>query len=110
MDNQEPEDFSRYAAGLRVLRRRRWLLGGLILIYVPAIWLALRLGQSDRVAGMVFAVWILLVIVAVCYTAFAKCPRCGNFFHMNGFIPLYLRNCLHCGLHVSADKKTSKTD
>ena len=110
MDHPEQDDFSRYSDGLRALRKRRWLLGGLILVYIPAIWLALELSGSDRVAGIVFVAWILLVIVAVCYTAFARCPRCGNHFHMNGPIPLYLRRCLHCGLHVGADKKPPEGD
>ncbi|MDY6849047.1 MAG: hypothetical protein SV239_07985 [Thermodesulfobacteriota bacterium] len=110
MDNQEYDDqnLKQYSAGLQALRKRRLSLGVLILVYVPAIWLALKLGQSDRVAGVVFAIWILLVCVAVCYTAFARCPRCGNYFHMNGFIPLYLRRCLHCNLHVNADKQSRK--
>ncbi|MDO3377002.1 hypothetical protein [Geoalkalibacter halelectricus] len=103
---QEPEeDLTQYASGLQALRRRRWFLWGLILIYIPMMWLTLELSGSDRVAGMVFVVWILLVAVAVVFAAFAKCPRCENFFHMQGFMPLYLRRCLHCELHVTADKQ-----
>ncbi|WP_305041665.1 hypothetical protein [Geoalkalibacter sp.] len=102
---EAPEDFSQYALGMKALRRRRWFLFGLVLIYIPVMWLTLELSGSDRVAGMVFGVWILLVAVAVIFAAFAKCPRCGNFFHMQGFMPLYLRRCLHCELHVTADKK-----
>ena len=32
-----------------------------------------------------------------------RCPRCGNYFHVNGMMLLYLRRCLHCQLHINAD-------
>ena len=81
---------------------------GVILIYIPAIWLSLRLTNSDRQTFKVFAVWFLFIIISSLLTATGRCPRCGNFFHVNGFIPLYLRRCLHCGLHITADKKQRK--
>lgn len=95
----DPGDFS---VKMRQLRRRRGLLWGLVIAYLPAIYLALELSGSDRVAAMVFGVWILLVGVAVGLAAFAPCPRCGKPFHMHGFVPVYLRRCVHCELHVSA--------
>ena len=98
-------DEARIASGLRALRRRRWFLWGVILIYVPMIWLSLELTGSDRKTGVVFAVWLVFVCIAVFLAAFARCPRCGNHFHMHGVIPMYLRKCLHCQLHVCADKK-----
>lgn len=98
-----PEDQVDFARRMQSLRRRRRLLWGLILVYLPAIYLALTLSGSDRVTGMVFVVWILLVCVAVGLAAFAPCPRCGKPFHMHGFFPTYLRRCVHCGLHITAD-------
>lgn len=86
---------------MRNLRRRRWFLWGLIIAYLPAIYLALELSGSDRVAAMVFGVWVLLVCLAVGLAAFAPCPRCGKPFHMHGFVPVYLRRCVHCQLHVT---------
>jgi hypothetical protein len=35
---------------------------------------------------------------------FSPCPRCGNHFHMSGFMPVWLRRCIHCRLHLRADK------
>lgn len=91
-----------FALTMRKLRRRRWFLWGLVLAYLPAIYLALELSGSDRVAGIVFIVWILLVCVAVGLAAFAPCPRCAKPFHMHGFVPVYLRRCVHCGLHITS--------
>jgi hypothetical protein len=105
-DTQNPGKSPDYSRGLRKLRRRRRLLGGLILVYVPAIWLSLELTRSDRATGVVFGVWVVLLFFAVLLVATGRCPRCHNPFHLNGFIPLYLRHCLHCGLHIKADKNS----
>ncbi len=102
-----PNDPVAFTGRMQSLRRRRWFLWGLILAYLPAIYLALNLSGSDRVAGMVFVVWILLVCVAVGLAAFAPCPRCGKPFHMHGFFPTYMRRCVHCGLHITASQPGS---
>jgi len=109
----EPTTDDAYALAMKRLRHRRWFLWGIILIYVPVIWLSLKITGSDRSTAVVFAVWLLLVCVAVVRAAFALCPRCGNTFHMNGFIPLYLRQCVHCELHITEDslpKKETETE
>ncbi len=108
MDRKENAEFPRKDPGLKQLRRRRWFLWGTILVYLPAIWIALELTESDRATGKVFALWLIILLVAVILAAFARCPRCGNTFHMNGITPLYLRYCLHCGLHISGDPKKEK--
>ena len=105
MDEPTPVDPAIIAAGLRILRKRRWFLWSLIIIYVPAVWTSLVLTRSDRATAVVFGVWLVFLIVAVFFVTTSKCPRCGNLFHMHGFTPLYLRKCLHCQLHVCADKK-----
>lgn len=91
MDNESIE------TGLRRIRRRRWYLWGLILIYLPAIWASLALTGSDRRTAVVFAVWVLLVLWAALAASLVRCPRCGRPFHLNGVFPLFLRRCLHCG-------------
>ena len=93
------------AKGLARIRRRRWFLWGTLLVYLPAIWLSLRITRSDAATGVVFGVWFVVLLVASCTASFAACPRCGNYFHVHGFVPLFTRRCLHCGLHVSADKR-----
>jgi len=108
--NESSTESADYSRGLRKLRGRRRVMGGLILIYVPAIWLSLELTKSDRTTGIVFGIWVVLLFFAVLWVAVARCPKCRNPFHLNGAIPLYLRRCLHCGLHINADKKSSDTD
>lgn len=96
------------AKGLARVRRRRWFLWGMILIYLPAIWTSLRLTGSDSRTAVVFAVWFVFLLVASCTASFARCPRCGNYFHVHGFVPLFARRCVHCGLHLTADRRAAK--
>jgi hypothetical protein len=106
MDEPTAVDPEGIAAGLRIIRKRRWFLWSLIIVYVPAVWTSLTLTHSDRATGIVFGVWLILLISAVWLVTAARCPRCGNLFHMHGITPLYLRKCLHCQLHVCTDKHT----
>ena len=109
MEEKKAEDFSKFAFGLSKLRRRRWFLLGVILVYVPFIWLSPRLTNLGFQTGKVFVVWFLFVLVSSIFVAVGKCPRCGNFFHIKELSPLYLRSrCLHCSLHINADKKQRK--
>jgi hypothetical protein len=97
-------DTTKLEAGLKLVRRRRLWLWGIIGVYVPAIWLTLQINSAFRVVFTVFVVWVVLLIAAVLVSALAVCPRCGNYFHLHGMALLYLRKCLHCQLHVNADK------
>lgn len=105
MPEPTPVDPAAIAAGLRRIRTRRWFFWSLLIVYVPAVWLSLTLTGSDRATAVFFGVWLILLIAAVCLVTSARCPRCGNLFHMHGVTPLYLRKCLHCQLHVCEDKK-----
>ena len=106
MEEKKSEDFSKFALGLSRLRRRRWFLLGVILVYVPLIWLTPRLANFGLQAGHVFIVWFLFILASSIIVATSKCPRCGNLFHIKALAPLYLRSrCLHCDLHITADKK-----
>jgi hypothetical protein len=91
--------------GLTKVRSRRWLLWGTILVYLPGLWLALQAGLSTRTLTWLFGAWVALLCVVVGMATVVKCPRCGNAFHTNGPTFLPVRKCLHCGLHVNADKK-----
>lgn len=108
MEENLQEDFSQYAEGLKKVRQRRWYLWGVAIIYLPIIWLSLQISNSDRVTAKVFAVWFLVACVASLLAAFVKCPRCGNYFHVNGFVPVYVRRCVNCGLPLKADKERSR--
>ena len=91
--------------GLVKVRQRRWLLWGTIIIYLPGLWLALQLGLSSGTLAKLFGAWVALLCVVVGLATVVKCPRCGNAFHTNGPTFLPVRKCVHCSLHVKADKK-----
>lgn len=93
-----------FSEGLVRIRRRRWLLWTVLLTYLPAIWLSLKVTESDRKTAVVFGIWVAMAAVAGCVAAAARCPRCGNYFHLMGLTPVWVRKCLHCGLGLTADK------
>lgn len=97
----KPVDLS---PGLRAIRRRRWCLWGVIIIYVPLIKIVLSYWGAFEVVSKVFAVWFVFMFAAVLWSSLSKCPRCGNYFHIQGLTLLYLRKCLHCQLHINADR------
>lgn len=91
--------------GLAKVRKRRWILWAVILIYMPGLIIALELQAASGTLGKLFALWIALLCVAVGLATVVKCPGCGNTFHTNGPTFLPVRRCVHCGLHLTADKK-----
>lgn len=97
-----PADF---APGLKIIRRRRWYLWALIALYLPLMLSLLDRGASFNTLATAFLSWFVAVFSIALYAAVARCPRCGNYFHMNGMTLLYLRKCLHCYLHLTADKR-----
>jgi hypothetical protein len=96
-----------YALMLGIIRRRRWYLWGLVLIYMPAAVLTLQLTQSYKTTGVVVLIWIVLLCIVVTLTAIAKCPRCGKTFHMRNSTLTYHRTCRYCGLHLCADRQST---
>ncbi len=97
-----PEDLH---AGLAKIRTRRRILWLSILIYVPGLLITLYLGASGSTMTKLFGAWIGLLCFAVGWATVAKCPQCGNNFHTNGPTFLPVRKCVHCGLHVTADRR-----
>lgn len=105
MTEEQDNDPRDYHAGLQKIRRRRWFLWTVILAYLPAMMLALESADANRAAVTVFIIWILILCIAVALACIVRCPRCGGCFHTHGptFIPF--RRCVHCCLHVNADKR-----
>jgi hypothetical protein len=102
---EQAVDGAELGLGLTVIRRRRWYLWTVILVYLPAMWGTLQVAPTQRALGTVFLVWFILLFITALVSAVARCPRCGNYFHMHGMTLLYLRKCLHCQLHLKADRK-----
>ena len=103
MEDTVAPDQQKFRKALRLLRRRRKYLFGTILVYIPALLVTQRISPTDRSMGIVFAVWVTALFFFSLLSAVTRCPRCGNYFHVNGMMLLYLRRCLHCQLHINAD-------
>ncbi len=97
----EPSTLKR---GLDIIRNRRLFFFGTVIAYMPFMWVVHKISPSFRSLAIAFGVWVLVLFLTALYSAVARCPRCGQYFHMNGMSLLYLRRCLHCQLHVNADK------
>ena len=93
--------------GLSRVRRRRLLLWFVLVAYLPTMWTTQQITHSFQRSLPVFFLWVVLLILAVVVSALARCPGCGNYFHVNGMALFYLRKCLHCQLHINSDKKDS---
>lgn len=91
--------------GLAKVRQRRWILWATILIYMPGLIVALEMEATSGTLAKLFALWIVLLCVAVGLATVVKCPDCGNTYHTNGPTFLPVRRCVHCGLPLNADKK-----
>ncbi|GFO57234.1 hypothetical protein GMSM_42410 [Geomonas sp. Red276] len=90
--------------GLQRIRRRRWFLWLVLLGYLPLMWVTQRITHSFERSLPVFFIWVGILIVVTSYSAVARCPRCRNYYHVNGMSLLYLRRCLHCQLPLNADR------
>ncbi len=66
------------SAGLARVRRKRWYLWALLIAYLPAIWLSLRITRSDAATGVFFGIWCIGVLVCSCVAALAACPHCRH--------------------------------
>jgi hypothetical protein len=105
MDEESQPTPSELANGLALIRRRRWYLWGAVLFYLPLLKVTLLFSHSMQVALSVVGLWLLFSFSFAFYAALARCPRCGNYFHMHGPTLLFLRKCLHCQLHLCADRR-----
>lgn len=101
-DVQNPEEA--YTPALNLIRRRRKYFFGTILVYMPAMWAVQKVSPKYTSIGIAIGVWVVVLFITALMSALTRCPRCGNYFHVNGMTLLYLRKCLHCQLHITADR------
>lgn len=94
--------------GLQKVRRRRWFFWWVLIVYLPMMAVTQKITESFAASLPVFFAWCIVLLVATAVSATVRCPRCKNYFHVNGMTLLYLRKCLHCQLHVTADKRAAK--
>ena len=108
MDDNKLKESEDYSSGLIKIRKRRRYLWLIILVYLPAMKLALDSPDYKTWATVVFASWIILLVIAVAFACIIRCPRCGECFHTHGPTFLPFRRCLHCALHINADKRATE--
>jgi len=95
-------------AGLSLIRRRRWYVWMVILVYFPATWLTLELTQSYRSTGVVFGVWFVFLCATITLYGVIRCPQCGKYFHMRNSTLSFARSCRHCGLTLKGENAPAK--
>jgi len=91
-----------FKQAMDLIRRRRKYFFATIIVYMPLMWAANKVSPTFRSMAITFSVWVVVLFFTALYSALARCPRCGHYFHMNGMSLLYLRRCLHCQLHISS--------
>ena len=103
---EEPKTFdpATFASSMRLIRRRRKYFFATIIGYLPVMLLANKISPTIRSMATTFGIWVVILFITALYSALARCPRCGNYFHMHGMSLLYLRRCLHCHLHITEGK------
>ncbi|QWV95567.1 hypothetical protein KP004_10480 [Geomonas oryzisoli] len=100
----QPVDPAEIARGLAVVRKRRWCLWTVLIVYLPTMYVTQKITHSFNGSMPVFFIWFAVLLGVMFYSATARCPRCRNYYHMHGMMLLYLRKCLHCQLPISGDK------
>lgn len=108
MDANQPVDESSFRPALNLIRRRRKYFFATIAAYLPAMWAINKLSPTYRSFGIGIGVWVVVLFTTALMSAVTRCPRCGNYFHVHGMTLLYLRKCLHCQLHINADKRAAR--
>jgi hypothetical protein len=110
------------ALALQRIRRRRLLMFGLFLGFVPAEFLVWSVTGSDGAAFALFGVWAVTYVLSGFLVIYCRCPRCGEFFHQGPFrwpherrflgvvkpsvvrrlsvVTPFTRHCLNCGLSL----------
>lgn len=90
-------------AGLHDIRLRRRWFWLFFWAYLPAMAIIAMLG--DWVFPWAAFAWMGFFLGASMYVWVSRCPRCGERFHYRrGFSNPWTRKCLHCGLHLRADR------
>ncbi|MDI1287566.1 MAG: hypothetical protein PSV46_24490 [Reyranella sp.] len=90
----------RYAAALRSLRLRRWVVWGLLFACIAVGKIS---GWSKDLPRYTLEMTLALTVGALLWSAAFRCPRCLKFFRWGRtkFNPLTSK-CVHCQLPVGA--------
>lgn len=101
MDDSVTPEMIRRLAGIRMRRMFLWLV---FLTYLPAVGLTLKFSDTPAPAFGVGIFWLLLASIGGVLVSFSRCPRCNNFFHIQGYSTSWGRSCVKCRLHLNTGK------
>jgi hypothetical protein len=94
-DVHEPE---RMAAELKRIRSLRVWLAWILITYVPVVVFLFIIRLPEWVIIAACLAWVGTGVVTAFMIGFARCPACGQYFHVRGGGSLFAKNCLHCGI------------
>jgi len=89
------------STGFRSLRTKRRLFWLVLIVYLPMMLVSQKLFPGKHALVTTFFLWIGMLVFSALAAALARCPACGQTFHMNGMTFLPVRRCLHCGIHIT---------
>ena len=92
-------DQEKITSGLSSIRRKHKLLGGIFIIYIPAVCLLYFL-QLPGWLVMGAAIFLICVGIVIAFIiGLAPCPACGKQFHVRGMGgSIFTGTCMHCGI------------
>jgi len=92
-------DQEQITAGLSSIRRKHKLLGGIFIIYIPAVFL-LYFMQLPNWLVMGAAIFLICLGIVIAFIiGLAPCPACGKPYHVRGMGgSIFSGTCMHCGI------------
>ncbi len=98
----ESHGHEQIAVGLRGIRSLHRVLAGILLTYLPAVVLLYLMHLPEWLLITTAVVWVCAGIFVAFTIGFARCPACGNYFHVRGMGGnVFVRACVHCGIRLS---------
>jgi hypothetical protein len=99
----QPSLKSDYSSSWERLKKNQWIIGGMFLVYIPAVTivqsLLMQFFAIKNSSSVVAFLWILGTFYVSLRLSFFRCPRCGKpFFSTWIYHNSLSRKCLHCGL------------
>lgn len=92
------------ATGLSNIRRKHQWLGGIFIVYIPAVTLLYLVRLPQWLILGTAILLVLLGIVIAFIIGLAPCPACGKQFHVRGMGgSIFTGRCVHCGIRLKAE-------
>lgn len=82
----------------------------MVLLYIPVgmVILEFEVFNDQDYYAYYSLFWFLITFIIWTSYCFSRCPQCGKFFFFKILGWPLARECVHCGLHIKADKGVEK--